>query len=218
MLSKEPQCVVGQEQVLVPRMQRMDSVPKLARRQLLRPDGALLITGGLGDLGRRVARWLASAHDIRDLVLTSRRGMQAAGADELVVELAGLGAQATVVAGEMADLDSIKPIMAMFDKDRPLCGVFHAAGAQDNGVLSALTPQRCATAFAPKVDGAWHLHQLTQDINLDFFVMFSSIPGVVGMPGHGNYAPSQHVSRCARTPASRQAPASHFGHIRHLGG
>jgi len=188
MLAAEPECAVRQELVLVPRMQRVGPVPQPAQQPLLRWDGAVLITGGLGDLGQRVARWLASAHSIRDLVLTSRRGMASPGAAELVAALAGLGAKATIIACNMADFDSVKAIMAAFNKDRPLRGVVHAAGAQDNGVLTALTPQRCVTAFAPKVDGAWHLHQLTRDMDMDMFVMFSSISGIMGMPGHGNYA------------------------------
>ena len=174
----------------MPRMQHAGPVLQPAKQPLLRWDGAVLITGGLGDLGQRVARWLASAHSIRDLVLTSRRGMASPGAAELVAALAGLGAKATIIACDMADFGSVKAIMAAFNKDRPLRGVVHAAGAQDNGVLSALTPQRCATAFAPKVDGAWHLRQLTRDMDMDMdiFVMFSSVSGIMGMPGHGTYA------------------------------
>ncbi|RYP50631.1 hypothetical protein DL768_003913 [Monosporascus sp. mg162] len=213
MLSAEPECAVRQEQVLVPRMRPVNSVPKPpATQPLLRSGGAVLITGGLGDLGQRVARWLATAHGIRDLVLISRRGMKAPGAKKLVAELAGLGAKAAVVACDMADFHSIKSVMAMFNENLPLRGVVHAAGAQDNGIVTALTPQRCATAFAPKVDGAWHLHQLTRDLDLDLFVMFSSTFGVMGMPGHGNYAAANtfldilaHLRRTHGLPATSVA-------------
>ncbi|KZF26938.1 nonribosomal peptide synthetase 7 [Xylona heveae TC161] len=212
MLGDEPECAVRQEQVLVPRMQRVNLVSVSTKQPLLRTDGAVLITGGLGDLGQRVARWLVSAHGIRDLVLISRRGMEAPGATEFVVELNGLDAKVTVIACDMADLDSIKPTMALFNENRPLRGVVHAAGGQDNGILSTLTPQRCAAVFAPKVDGAWHLHELTRDMDLDFFVMFSSISGIMGMPGHGNYAAANtfldalaHLRRAQRLPATSVA-------------
>ncbi|KAH7114611.1 polyketide synthase [Dactylonectria macrodidyma] len=188
MLGAEPECALRQGRVLVPHMQRVEVRESGSDGQLLRQDGAVLVTGGLGDLGGRVARWLATAHGIRDLVLTSRRGMGAPGADALVVELAGLGAKAAVVAADMADFNSVKSIMAAFNDGRPLRGVVHAAGVVDSGVLSSLTPQRCAMTFAPKVDGAWNLHQLTRDMDLDLFLMFSSISGVMGLPGLGNYA------------------------------
>ncbi|MFI9509721.1 amino acid adenylation domain-containing protein [Nocardia sp. NPDC052566] len=158
------------------------------QRQFLRSDGAVLITGGLGDLGRRVATWLASAHGVRDLVLTSRRGMETPGAAAFIDELAGLGAKATVIAGDSADRASVESVMTLFDVDRPLRGVVHAAGVLDDGALSAMTPERIDGVFLPKLDGAWHLHQLTQDMELDLFMMFSSIASVMGAPGQGNYA------------------------------
>ncbi|KAM4068012.1 KR domain-containing protein [Hirsutella rhossiliensis] len=164
------------------------SKPRLTEERLLHREGGVLITGGTGGIGRRVAKWLARTHGIRDLVLTSRPGMAAPGAETLVGELAQLGAKASLVSSGMADVDSIKAVMLLFSDFRPLRGVIHAAGALDDGVLSALTPQRCDMTFAPKVYGAWHLHQLTRDIDLDFFVMFSSVSGIMGTAGQGNYA------------------------------
>ncbi|KAF2469221.1 nonribosomal peptide synthetase 7 [Lindgomyces ingoldianus] len=214
MLDTEPECAVRQGVVLVPRMQRVESELKPVTERLLRRDGAVLITGGLRGLGRQVALWLASEHGICDLVLTSRRGKETPGAEELVVELGRLGAKATMVACDVADLNRVKSVMAMFDARRPLRGVVHAAGAQDNGVLTALTPERCATALVPKVDGAWHLHQLTLDMraDLDLFVMFSSTFGVMGMPGHANYAAANtfldalaHLRRSQRLPGTSVA-------------
>ena len=184
-LGAEPEYAVRQGQVLVPRMQRVE--PE-ADGGFLPRSGAVLVTGGLGGIGKRVARWLAGAHGVRDLVLTSRQGMAAPGAKAFVEELSQLGAQATVVAGNIADADSVKDIIALFNGDRPLRGVIHTAGVLDDGVLSALTPARCDTVFEPKVDGAWYLHQLTQDMDLNLFVMFSSVSGVMGTAGQGNYA------------------------------
>ncbi|KAK9778851.1 putative Polyketide synthase [Seiridium cardinale] len=212
-LNTEPECAVRRDRVLVPRMERVDPVPKsLSKQSLVRPDGAVLITGGLGKLGARVARWLASEHSVRDLVLTSRRGMEASGADTLVAELSGLGVKVTVVAGDIANSETVKSIMRMFSEERPLRGIVHAAGVVDSGVLSAMTPERCATTLAPKVCGAWHLHESTRNMDLDLFMMFSSISGVMGMQGLANYAAANtfldalaHLRRAQRLPATSVA-------------
>lgn len=191
MLAAESECAVRYGKVYVPRMQRVE--PWSPERQpadptVVRRDGAVLITGGMGGIGQRVARWLVEAHGIRDVVLVSRRGMRAAGSEALVHEMAQLGAAATVVSGDVADADSVQEILSLFDDDRPLHGVIHAAAVIDDGVISALTPSRCDAVFAPKVDGAWNLHQLTKDMNLDLFVLFSSVSGVMGTAGQANYA------------------------------
>ncbi|PWI71314.1 putative polyketide synthase protein [Purpureocillium lilacinum] len=189
MLDNEAECAVRRGKVLVPRMHRVaESVRPPPKERLVRSDGAVLITGGLGDIGSRIARWLATSYGVTDVVLTSRRGKQAPGADSLVAELARLGAKATVVAGNISDLNSVKSIMENFTEKRPLRGVVHAAGVLDSGVISTLTQQQFEAACAPKVHGAWNLHQITRNMKLDIFVMLSSISGVLGMPGLANYA------------------------------
>ncbi|KAF2762359.1 nonribosomal peptide synthetase 7 [Pseudovirgaria hyperparasitica] len=208
----EPECAMRQGRILVPRLQRIDksSINLQPDHEITLQDGAVLITGGLGVLGRHVARYLVQVHHIRHLILTSRRGMEANNACATIEELTGLGAQVAVVACEMGDPESVKLLLASFnDADCPLRGVIHAAGAQDNGVFTALTPQRCTTTFAPKVSGAWYLHELTQAMHLDFFVMFSSISGIMGMEGHANYAAANtfldalaHLRRGKGQPAS----------------
>ncbi|MBL1110394.1 amino acid adenylation domain-containing protein [Streptomyces sp. 5-8] len=182
------------------------------QQQFIHPDGAVLVSGGAGDLGRRVARWLAGTHGVRDLVLASRRGMDTPGAAALVDELAELGATATVVACDTADRDDVTAVMALFGPHRPLRGVVHAAGVLDDGALTALTPERFDAVLLPKVDGAWHLHELTLDMELDFFMMFSSIASVMGAPGQGNYAAANafldalaHLRRAKGLPATSVA-------------
>ncbi|KAK7998467.1 hypothetical protein PG989_006507 [Apiospora arundinis] len=211
-LDEEPECVVGLREVLVPRMQRIHHSPKNSAKPLLRTDGAVLITGGLGDLGARVARWLVRKHSIRDLVLSSRKGMETPGAQALVDDLSKTGTNVTVVAGDIADAESVKSMMANFGEERPLRGVIHAAGVSDSGVLSTMTPERCATTLLPKVHGAWLLHQFTRDLDLDMFIMFSSISGVMGMSGLANYAAANtfldalaHLRRAQHLPASSVA-------------
>ncbi|OGM45074.1 hypothetical protein ABOM_006616 [Aspergillus bombycis] len=188
---EEPECAVRSGKIFVPRIVRPD-VPQAVAAQhqqpLMQQNGAVLLTGGMGGIGKQVAKWLVSTHYVRDLVLISRRGMDAPGAETFVKQLSQLGATASVIACDVGDFNSLKSALAIFNQDRPLLGVIHTAGVVDNGVLSTMTAQRCATTFRPKVNGAWNLHLLTQHMKLDFFMMFSSISGVMGMPGLGNYA------------------------------
>ncbi|PYI27831.1 polyketide synthase [Aspergillus indologenus CBS 114.80] len=210
-LSSEPECAVRQGKVLIPRLQQVESLKPAVemRPAFLRQDGAVLITGGLGGIGRQVARWLASTHHIRDLVLISRRGMKDSGAQALVEELSQLGSRGTVIACDVANFNSLKVVMAEFGEGRPLRGVVHAAGVVDNGVLSTMTPGRCTTTLKPKVNGAWNLHLLTRVMDLDVFVMFSSIAGVLGMPGLGNYAAANSfLDALAQQRRAQRLPAT----------
>ncbi|RMZ73569.1 polyketide synthase [Pyrenophora seminiperda CCB06] len=184
---------VRNRKLMAPRLERAISrdamLPDADVKRLLRTDGAVLVTGGLGHLGKLIIRKLVKSHGVRDLVLTSRRGSEFPGADALVAELARLGAKTAILRGDIANLESLGAIMKSFTANRPLRGVIHAAGVVDSGVLSSLTPQKCASTFAPKVAGLWNLHQLTKNnTDVDMFVMLSSISGVVGLPGLGNYA------------------------------
>ena len=189
MMGGYPEIAIRKQQLLIPQMEHASlATSPPVEAPLLRVDGAVLIIGGLGDLGRRIARRMATSHRIRDLILMSRRGMESPGADAFVAELAKLGAKATIFGGDIADLENLTSLMRIFTPDRPLRGVIHAAGVVDSGVLVSLTPQKCATTFASKVDGLWNLHQSTKDLDLDLFMMFSSISGVMGLPGLGNYA------------------------------
>ncbi|MCK1796997.1 type I polyketide synthase [Streptomyces sp. XM4193] len=150
--------------------------------------GTVLITGGTGVLGSLVARHLVTRHGVRRLLLTGRRGPDAPGAGALRDELAALGAETDIVACDTADRDQLARVLAAVPAEHPLTAVVHAAGVLDDGLLDTLTPERLTTVLRPKADAAWHLHELTRDLKLSAFVMFSSYAGVAGGPGQANYA------------------------------
>lgn len=150
--------------------------------------GTVLITGATGALGGLVAHHLVSNHGVRHLVLASRRGAAAEGVAELVAGLEKLGTSVTVAACDVADREALAELLTQIPVDHPLRGVIHAAGIMDGGVVDALTPEQVERVLVPKVDGALNLHELTQGLDLAFFVLFSSPSATLGSPGLGNYA------------------------------
>jgi len=151
--------------------------------------GTVLITGGTGMAGAVLARHVVHRYGVGHVVLASRRGDRAEGAGELVAELTQAGAEVQVVACDVADRDAVAALLAGLPAQYPpLTAVIHAAGMIDDAVITSLTPDRIDTVLAAKADGAWNLHELTRDLNLSMFVIFSSLAGTVGSPGQGNYA------------------------------
>ncbi|NEE47469.1 SDR family NAD(P)-dependent oxidoreductase, partial [Streptomyces sp. SID8455] len=128
------------------------------------PDGTVLITGGTGLLGSHIARRLVTAHGVRHLLLLSRSGPAAAGAQELRSELAESGAETAVVPCDAADRDALAAVLADLPPAHPLTAVIHTAGTLDDGIVTALTPERVDAVLRPKAEAALHLHELTRDL------------------------------------------------------
>ncbi|MEU9143438.1 type I polyketide synthase [Streptomyces sp. NPDC048349] len=183
----EPQVAVRGTALSVPRLVRAGGeVPDVPA--VFDAEGTVLVTGGTGALGGLVARHLVTRHGVRHLLLASRRGTDAEGVQELVAELTEQGAAVSVVACDVSDRGQVEALLASIPDEHRLTGVVHMAGVLDDGVIATLTPERLAGVFAPKVDAAQHLDELTRGLDLDAFVVFSSAASLMGSAGQGNYA------------------------------
>ncbi|MFJ1751291.1 SDR family NAD(P)-dependent oxidoreductase [Streptomyces sp. NPDC088116] len=152
------------------------------------PRGTVVITGGTGGLGAMLARHLVTDHGVEHLLLLSRRGEKAPGADELAAELGELGAQVSIQACDVTDRAALAEVLDTVPAEYPVAGVVHSAGVLDDATIESLTPERLAVVLRAKVDAAWHLHELTRDKDLGLFVVYSSAAATLGSAGQGSYA------------------------------
>ncbi|GLY91995.1 type I polyketide synthase [Actinoallomurus iriomotensis] len=181
----EPQLAVRNGQVKAARLAVAEPGAPAAE---WRPDGTVLVTGGTGSLGGRLARHLVAEHGVRHLLLVSRSGPDAPDAERLRADLAAAGADVTIAACDTADRDALRALLASLPATHPLTAVVHAAGVVEDGVLTGLTAEQVERVLRAKVDAAWHLHELTRQHDLVDFVLFSSASGILGGPGQANYA------------------------------
>ena len=148
----------------------------------------MLITGGTGTLGAITARHLAATGQARHLLLLSRRGPHAPGADELTADLEAAGAEAVITACDVTSRTDLQAALAAIPADHPLTAVIHTAGTTSDATITTMTTDQIGPVLAPKATAAWHLHELTAGLPLAAFVLFSSAAGQLGAPGQGNYA------------------------------
>jgi len=179
-----------------------------------RPAGTVLITGGTGTLGGLAAEHLAGSGRVAALVLASRSGPAAAGAAALAAGLAATGVPVQILACDVADRDALAGVVSAAAAQHRLAMVIHAAGVIDDGTIGSLTTAQVAAVMAAKAAGAWHLHQLTADADLDAFIMFSSVASVLGGAGQGSYVAANaflDALACHRQAAGRPALSLAWG-------
>ncbi|NET67637.1 MAG: SDR family NAD(P)-dependent oxidoreductase, partial [Moorea sp. SIO1G6] len=153
----------------------------------IKPEASYLITGGLGALGLEVAQWMVT-QGAKHLALMGRRAPNPT-AQKVIEELETAGAHVSVLLGDISNQEDVALTLQEISASLPpLKGVIHAAGVLDDGLVQNMNWQQFTKVMAPKVAGTWYLHQLTQDLPLDFFVCFSSMASMLGSPGQGNYA------------------------------
>ncbi|WP_435056392.1 type I polyketide synthase [Streptomyces venezuelae] len=186
--SGEPELLLRDGTVHVARLRRTRADRPATAATTIDPQGTALITGGSGTLAGIVARHLVTAHGVRHLLLLGRRGAEAPGAAERTAELRALGAEVTWAACDAADRDALAAALATVPAEHPLTTVVHTAGVLDDGVLASLTPDRLDAVLRPKALAALHLHELTRDLPVTAFVLYSAIAGVLGSAGQANYA------------------------------
>ncbi|WP_254393750.1 type I polyketide synthase, partial [Streptomyces buecherae] len=166
---------------------RLRQAPGAADDAPWRPTGTTLITGGTGGLGARVARWLAENGAPR-LLLASRSGPDAAGAGELAAQLTALGAAVDIVSCDVADRDQLQCLLADIPTDQPLSAVVHTAGVLEVDTLAELDLAALDRTLDAKAVAAAHLHELTRDLDLSAFVLFSSNAATWGSGRQAGYA------------------------------
>ncbi|MFI1769801.1 SDR family NAD(P)-dependent oxidoreductase [Streptomyces sp. NPDC020800] len=150
--------------------------------------GSVLITGGTGAIAGHVGQWLAE-RDVPRLVLASRSGPGAEGVAAKAAELAARGARVDVVTCDAGDRSALAGVVSWTGTTGPaLSAVMHTAGVLDDGVVDRLSASRLETVLAAKAASAAHLDELTADLDLDAFVLFSSAASTLGSAGQGNYA------------------------------
>ncbi|MYG93533.1 MAG: SDR family NAD(P)-dependent oxidoreductase [Acidimicrobiia bacterium] len=153
----------------------------------LRDDRTYLVTGGLGGIGIAVARWLAD-RGAGAIVLNGRRAPDPE-AEEAIEELRRQGVAVGVEQADVTNPEAIDHMLSRIDTDRPpLGGVIHSVGVLSDGALTNQTWDKFEEVLWPKMLGAWHLHRATEELDLDMFVLFSSVAGVLGNPGQSNHA------------------------------
>jgi acyl transferase domain-containing protein/pimeloyl-ACP methyl ester carboxylesterase/acyl-coenzyme A synthetase/AMP-(fatty) acid ligase len=191
---KEDYLAIRNDNFYVARLQEL----KLANNSLsIDENGSYLIAGGLGALGLQLAQWLVEK-GAKNLTLVGRSKPKSE-TQAIIDWLETTGAKIQIIQADLADLAAVNRIIQQypskniennqnFSPSAPLKGIFHAAGVLDDGFLQSQTWERFERVIAPKTLTAWNLHQATEKIDLDFFVLFSSVASLIGSPGQSNYA------------------------------
>ncbi len=217
----EPQLAIREGRLLAPRI-AIAAAGGPARGiggggRSIDPDRTVLISGGTGSLGSLLARHLVERHAVRRLLLLSRRGADAEGAAELAAQLTELGAEVRIEACDVADRDRLEAVLGSIDPEHPLGAVVHAAGALAAGTIESTDEEQLRAVFAPKLDAAWHLHELTKEarpLRLRPLLLDGRHPW---QPRPGGLRRRQRFPRCARPATARRGAAGDLDWLGALG-
>ena len=171
------------------------------------PDKSYLITGGLGGLGLETAAWMAS-RGAGTLILLGRSAPSQS-ATEAIEALQRDGVRVGIFAADTGSMAQMEEVFRRIQETLPaLGGVIHAAGILDDGIIAQQKWERFQNVMAPKVNGAWNLHRLTEGMPLDFFVLFSSVASLTGSAGQASYsAANAYLDALAHQRRARGLPA-----------
>lgn len=173
--------------LITPREQGVEVMPAASTAVMFHDRATYLISGGFGGFGLIVAEWLVK-NGARHLVLMGRHGADSSRARKTVSRIRKTGTQVVEILGDVSNRRDVSDAFSRIDKELPpLRGVVHTAMVLDDALLINLSPDRMNDVLKPKAKGAWLLHQHTRDLKLDFFILFSSVSSLIGMPGQGNY-------------------------------
>ena len=180
--------------------------PRNQTRAALDSSASYMLVGGLGGLGRSVEVWMAQ-HGVRSLTFLSR-GAGTKRSDELFVEeIQSMGCEVHLVRGDVTEAADVQRAVAA--SPRPLKGILQLTAVLRDQSWREMTIDQWHEASAPKVQGTWNLHRETQSLDLDFFVLFSSLSGIVGQPGQANYASANtFLDAFAKYRASQGLPCT----------
>ena len=182
----EDQIRLGHSRQWVPRLvaESISSKTKFS----FKTDGAYLVTGGFGALGKALISWMVSC-GAKQIIVTSRRGMKSEGAASFVDSVENLGAKIDVVSVDISQKDDVAGFFRQLSMDRiALKGIFHLAGVDLPESIDTLDMEKIRAVLSPKVQGTWLLHQYSQDFDLDIFACFSSISSVLGSENRAHYS------------------------------
>jgi acyl transferase domain-containing protein/acyl-CoA synthetase (AMP-forming)/AMP-acid ligase II/pimeloyl-ACP methyl ester carboxylesterase len=197
----EDRLAIRGNNLYVARLEKITGLP--ANKSLkIATNNSYLITGGWGALGLQVARWLIEK-GAKKLILVGKNQPNSNARQE--IDRLRENANIELKSIDISQLELVRELIKNYPN---LKGIIHAAGVLDDGVLQNQTWEKFQTVISPKIDGAWNLHQVTQEINLDFFVMFSSVASLIGSPGQANYSVANAgLDAIARYRRSQHLPA-----------
>jgi aryl carrier-like protein len=165
----------------------LEFVTKTPRSLDFSESASYLLIGGLGGLGRAISVWMVE-QNARELIYLSRGAGTKPGDEVFLNELRSMGCNVQVVTGDVTRPEDVEKAFSV--ATFPLKGIIQMSMVLRDQNFSQMTFEEWSIATHPKIQGSWNLHNaaLANGANLDFFVLFSSLSGIVGQPGQANYA------------------------------